>query len=352
MCKQINKSFKIGSKNIGDGYPCFLVAEIGQAHEGSLGVAHSYIDLASDIGLDAIKFQMHLANEESTLDEEFRVKFSYQDKNRFEYWKRMEFSMEGWTQLREHASKKNILFSATPFSIKAVELLTKLKIDFWKIGSGDISFNQMIDKIIKKNEPILFSTGLGSEKEIDNLTTKLRNNNKKFAILHCTSKYPASLKQTRLNMLDFYKKNYNCPSGLSDHSGNVNSSISSIARGANILEAHLTFEKKMFGPDSKASLNPKDFQLLKKYRDDYYEIKINENQIFFDDKEKRRNKIIFGRSLSLKKNLQKGHVLKKTDILFKKPGNGIKPSELEKVINKKLCKNVSSKKLLKWNDFK
>lgn len=348
----MHKSFKIGDKNIGDNNPCFIVGEIGQAHEGSLGVAYSYIDLASEVGIDAIKFQMHFANEESTLDDKFRVKFSYQDKNRFEYWKRMEFSSEEWSKLREYAFKKKILFSATPFSLRAVELLTKLNIDFWKIGSGDISFEPMVDSIIMKEKPIIFSTGLGSHKEINKLTTKFTKKKKEFAILHCTSKYPALLKYTRLNMMDLYKKKYNCPSGLSDHSGNINSSISAIARNANILEAHIIFDKRMFGPDSKSSLNAKEFKLLKKYRDDYYEMQTNENITLSEDSEQKKNKILFSRSLSLKKDLKKGHILSKNDFLLKKPGNGIKPCDMKKIINKELAKNVSSKKLLKWNDIK
>ncbi len=348
----MHKSFKIGCKKIGDNSPCFLVAEVGQAHEGSLGVAHSYIDLASEIGVDAIKFQMHFANEESTLDEKFRVNFSYQDKNRFEYWKRMEFSPDNWSKLRDYAFKKNILFSATPFSIKAVELLTRLNIDFWKIGSGDISFKPMIDEIIMKNNPIIFSTGLGNQNEINELTKKLKKKEKKFAILHCTSKYPALLKETKLNMMNFYRKKYNCPSGLSDHSGNVNSAISAIARSADIVEAHIIFEKNMFGPDSKASLSPEEFRLLKKYRDDYFEIQTNEYVKFFEDEEKKKNKILFGRSLSLKKDQKKGHVLSENDFLFKKPGTGIKSNDINKVVNKQLSRDVSSKKLLKWDDLK
>lgn len=348
----MHKSFKIGCKKIGDNSPCFLVAEVGQAHEGSLGVAHSYIDLASEIGVDAIKFQMHFANEESTLDEKFRVNFSYQDKNRFEYWKRMEFSPHNWSKLRDYAFKKNILFSATPFSIKAVELLTRLNIDFWKIGSGDISFKPMIDEIIMKNNPIIFSTGLGNQNEINELTKKLKKKEKKFAILHCTSKYPALLKETKLNMMNFYRKKYNCPSGLSDHSGNVNSAISAIARSADIVEAHIIFEKNMFGPDSKASLSPEEFRLLKKYRDDYFEIQTNEYVKFFEDEEKKKNKILFGRSLSLKKDQKKGHVLSENDFLFKKPGTGIKSNDINKVVNKQLSRDVSSKKLLKWDDLK
>ena len=110
-----SKSFYIGDKEIGPDHPSFIIAEVAQAHDGSLGMAHSFIDIASDYGADAIKFQTHIANQESTLDEEFRIKFSYEDKTRFDYWERMEFTLEQWIGLYKHAQEKNIIFLSSAF---------------------------------------------------------------------------------------------------------------------------------------------------------------------------------------------------------------------------------------------
>src|SRR5688572_15126233 len=115
--------FSIGKKNVGPGFPAFLVAEIAQAHDGSLGLAHAFVDAAADAGADAVKFQTHIAAGESTVEEPFRVRFSQQDETRYQYWKRMEFSADGWRGLAQHAADRGLTFLSSPFSIEAFELL-------------------------------------------------------------------------------------------------------------------------------------------------------------------------------------------------------------------------------------
>ena len=124
--------FSIGKKKIGPKNKTFVIAEVGQAHDGSIGIAHSYIDAAHKAGVDAVKFQTHIAEEESTYDEKFRIKFSYQDKNRFDYWKRMEFSPEQWFSLYEHAKKLGLIFLSSAFSNSAFELLNKMNLSIPK----------------------------------------------------------------------------------------------------------------------------------------------------------------------------------------------------------------------------
>ena len=115
------------------------MAEIGQAHEGSLGILHSYIDALSDTGIDAIKFQTHIAEAESSEYEPFRVEFSYEDKTRFDYWKRMEFSLSQWTGIREHCDEVGLEFISSPFSNMAVDWLEEIGVQEYKIGSGEVS---------------------------------------------------------------------------------------------------------------------------------------------------------------------------------------------------------------------
>ena len=140
-------SFEIGSKRIGGGAPAYLIAEIAQAHDGSLGFAHQFIDAAADAGADAIKFQTHFANEESTLDEPFRIKFSKQDETRFDYWKRMEFTDEQWAGLADHAKEKKLDFLSSAFSMRAVELLERLGMPAWKIASGEVVSSDLLNRI-------------------------------------------------------------------------------------------------------------------------------------------------------------------------------------------------------------
>ena len=120
------KSFRLGTHDCGFGYPTFLIAEVAQAHDGSLGMAHAFIDAAAAAGADAVKFQTHIAAAESTLDEPFRVKFSLQDNTRYAYWQRMEFSETQWKELRDHAVSKGLRFLSSPFSKRAVEMLRRV----------------------------------------------------------------------------------------------------------------------------------------------------------------------------------------------------------------------------------
>ena len=144
---------KIGKKKLGREEKAFVVAEVGQAHDGSVGYAHSFIDIASQIGVDAIKFQAHFASEESTRDEKFRVNFSYVDKDRYDYWKRMEFSPSQLKELKDHSESVGLEFICTPFSNYAIDVLQELGIKVWKIGSGESSSTSFIEKIATTKKP-------------------------------------------------------------------------------------------------------------------------------------------------------------------------------------------------------
>ncbi|MBT6433650.1 MAG: N-acetylneuraminate synthase, partial [Deltaproteobacteria bacterium] len=139
----------IGGKGIGPNHPTLIIAEIAQAHDGSLGQAHAYIDAVARTGADAIKFQTHIAAAESTPGEPWRIKFSRQDDTRYEYWQRMEFTPEQWVGLSEHARESGLLFLSTPFSMEAADLLIKLDMEAWKIGSGEVTNGELIGKLAK-----------------------------------------------------------------------------------------------------------------------------------------------------------------------------------------------------------
>jgi len=140
----------------------FIIAEIAQAHDGSLGIAHSFIDALKGTGVDAIKFQTHIAEAESSIFEPFRINFSYEDKTRFDYWKRMEFSFEEWKGLKEHCEQNNLEFMSTPFSNMAVDLLEGLGIKRYKVSSGDLNNFLLLEKIARTKKPIILSTGMSS----------------------------------------------------------------------------------------------------------------------------------------------------------------------------------------------
>ena len=167
----IRKTFKIGNKTVGDKNSPLIIAEIGQAHEGSIEKAFKFIDKIKENGGDAAKFQLHLASEESTLDEPFRIKIK-RFKNRYKYWESVEFSTEEWFKISNYCRRKKIIFLSSVFSKKGVHILKKVKTSAWKIASGEFRSTEIIEDMIKTKLPILLSTGMMNFKEIKNLHNK------------------------------------------------------------------------------------------------------------------------------------------------------------------------------------
>src|SRR4051812_39434943 len=154
---------------------CLIIGEVALTHDGSLGLAHAFVDAIADAGADAVKFQTHIAAAESTPSEPFRVKFSRQDKTRYDYWKRMEFTEEGWRGLAEHAHERGIVFLSSPFSIEAVDLLERVGMPLWKIASGETSNTMLLDRILDTGKPVLLSTGMSPIEEIDTAVAHVRS---------------------------------------------------------------------------------------------------------------------------------------------------------------------------------
>src|SRR5438132_3476892 len=153
---------------------CLIVGEVAQAHDGSLGMAHAFIDAIAAAGADAVKFQTHLAHAESTPAEPWRVRFSAQDDSRYAYWRRMEFTEDQWCGLRAHAIDRGLLFLSSPFSLEAIELLTRVGVAAWKVASGEIANTSILDRMTETGLPIMLSTGMSRVDEIDVAVTRIR----------------------------------------------------------------------------------------------------------------------------------------------------------------------------------
>ena len=345
------KNIFIGDREVGQGQSCFLIAEVAQAHEGSLGIAHSYIDSVAESGADAIKFQTHIADAESSRAEKFRVNFSYEDDSRYEYWKRMEFTESQWLGLREHCDSAGILFLSSAFSVQAVKLLERVGMPAWKVGSGEVNNPLILDAMLKTSSPILVSSGMSCWKEIDESIALLSHHEHGSALFQCTSRYPTRLKQVGLNILNDMAKKYNIPVGLSDHSGSTSPGIAAIAGGANLLEFHVVFDKKMFGPDAESSLDFRQLAELVKFRDEYLEII---NSPVDKDKvasEMKPMKDLFNKSLVINRDMKKGSVLCKSDLTAKKPGTGIAVQCIDECMGKRLVADLSADHMLIWSDL-
>ncbi|WP_298247544.1 N-acetylneuraminate synthase family protein [uncultured Christiangramia sp.] len=330
----------------------FLIAEIAQAHEGSLGIAHSYIDALAKTGVDAVKFQVHIAEAESSIHEPFRVKFSSQDKSRYEYWKRMEFSLEQWEDLKAHCEEVDVEFIASPFSIAAVDLLEKLNVHRYKIGSGEVNNLLLLEKISRTGKPLILSSGMSSFGELDTSVDFLNQRNVDFSILQCTTSYPTSPKNYGFNVIREMKERYQVPIGYSDHSAKIETSIAATIFGAEILEFHAVFNREMFGPDASSSLEINEIkQLVSSIRDleiaNEHPVNKNDNSSFSGLKD------IFEKSLAVNKDLPAGHLLAFEDLESKKPkGYGIPASQFQSIIGKCLIRELKQWDFLTEEDIK
>lgn len=329
----------------------FIIAEIGQAHEGSLGILHSYIDAVSKTGVDAIKFQTHIAEAESSIHEPFRVKFSYEDDTRMDYWKRMEFSTEQWAGIKEHCDKCGIEFMSSPFSCAAIELLDKLEMKKFKVGSGEVSNFLLLEKIKQTGKDILLSSGMSSYNELDNTIDFLSSAKERLSLFQCTTSYPTSASRVGLNVISEMKARYSLPIGLSDHSGTIFPSLAASAIGAELIEVHVTFDKRMFGPDTSSSLTIDELKVLVdgvRFNDETFNNKINKNDLT----EYLSLKSIFEKSLCVNKELPEGHILTFSDLESKKPAKfGIACNEYEKVIGRRVNKKMNKYDFLKEEDL-
>lgn len=346
----VNAAFSIGCHPIGPGHPCFVIAEIAQAHDGSLGMAHAYIDAAAQTGVQAVKFQTHIAAEESTLDEPWRVHFSRQDANRYAYWKRMEFTPDQWRGLAEHAKEVGLIFLSSPFSCAAVRLLDQLDMPAWKVASGEIQHLPLLQAMTHTRRPILLSTGLCTWSELDAAVACIRQTNTPVGIFECTTAYPCPAERVGLASLAVLRERYGCPVGLSDHSSTIYAGIAAATLGANLIEAHLVFSRDSFGPDARSSLLPDEFkQLVTGVRFVEKAIHHTHDKSITPGKSALRD--VFGRSIALCHDLPAGHVLQPADLTWKKPGTGIPPHTITGVIGRRLRQHVYAHRLLKESDL-
>ena len=331
----------------------YTIAEIGQAHEGSLGMLYAYIDAVAKTGVDAIKFQTHMAHAESSEFEPFRVKFSKQDQTRYQYWERMSFTQEQWNEIGEYTKAKGLDFISSPFSNAAVDLLEEAKVDIYKIGSGEVTNLLLLEKVVQTQKPIIISSGMSSYQELDDAVQFLLERKADVSILQCTTAYPTQPEQYGLNVITELQKRYpNLKIGFSDHSGSLSAGLAAITLGAEILEFHVVFHKKMFGPDVKASLTleeTKDLVVCGKEIITALNNPIDKksNHQFTDLKS------IFEKSLAVNKDLPKGHSIQFEDLEAKKPkGYGIDASSYQAIIGKKLVKDMKAWAFLTNDDIK
>lgn len=328
-----------------------LMAELGQAHEGSIGIAHSMIDEISRASFDAVKFQVHHAEAESTLDEVFRPGTRLPDANRLDYWNRTAFNDSEWSELFSHARELGLSVVASTFSVQGIETLAELGIDAWKIGSGEALQPWFIAEIAAMGQPTFLSTGMSTWAEIELGIQILSGKSPVIGLLQCTSKYPVSLREIGIQLIDEIRDKFGLPTGLSDHSGSKIPPMVALARGASVLEVHATFSRRMFGPDSSSSLTFEELREISEFRDAFWQLRRGVNDKDATALELEPTRKIFGRSLAPRRKIRAGEILTSNDLIPKKPSGGIPWEKIDDVVGVKTRRELDPSRIIRWEDL-
>lgn len=330
----VTEWFKAGKRRV------MVVGEVAQAHDGSLGTAHAYIDAIARAGADAVKFQTHIAEEESTAAEPWRVHFSLQDATRYDYWKRMEFTEAQWAGLKEHAEGAGLIFLSSAFSFRAVEMLERLGMEAWKVGAGEVGNLPMIERMAATGKPVILSSGMSGWAELDEAVSVVRKAGAPLAVMQCTTAYPCPPERLGLNVLAEMRGRYGCPVGLSDHSGTIYAGLAAVALGAELVEVHVTFSRECFGPDVAASVTLGELaDLVKGVR--FLERAVGspvEKDAVAAELEPM--KLVFGKSVVAARDLVAGKELEPGDLALKKAGGGIPAKRLGELAGRRLKRAV------------
>jgi N-acetylneuraminate synthase len=331
---------------------CTIIGEIAQAHDGSLGTAHAYIDAIANAGADAVKFQTHIASAESTPQEPWRVRFSRQDVTRYDYWKRMEFTREQWLGLKQHADERGLLFLSSPFSMAAFDLLKEIGVAGWKLASGEIGSPDIIDAVAGTGDPVMLSTGMSSFEEIDRAVERI--NPRKLtglAIMQCTSMYPTPPEHVGLNVIEAFRERYQCAVGLSDHSATIYPGLAAAAQGIQVLEVHVALSREMFGPDVVASLTTGELKQLVegvRYMETMRAHPVDKSRVAESVAPLRD---LFRKSVVASRDLPEGTLLQREHLAVKKPGTGIPAEDLESLLGSRLRRSLQRDDLIAFSDL-
>ena len=336
--------FHFKNKNV------FIIAEIGVNHNGSVELAKKMIKSASECGVDAVKFQTF--NSEDLVTENAKTA-GYQEKNtnensQLKMLKKLELTFDNFKELKDYALKNNVMFISSPFDIKSVNLLEKLDVPLYKLGSGELTNFELIDKVQKTNKPLIISTGMATLDEIKETYHYIENKDN-LIILHCITGYPTSFEEANLNFIKTLQKEFDVPIGFSDHSPGIELPIAAVALGACVVEKHFTLDKNLEGPDHKASLNPKEFKaMVDAIRN--VEVAMGDGVRKFTDNELEIKKVA-RKSIVLNQDVKKGSILQREMLSIKRPGTGIPPKNIDEIIGKTVIKDLNKNHVLKWDDI-
>lgn len=326
----------------------FIIAEIGVNHNGDVNLAKKMIKSASECGVDAVKFQTFKS--EDLVTENAKTanyqQINVNENSQLKMLKKLELTYADFTELKDYASKCNVLFISSPFDIESVDLLESLNVPFYKLGSGELNNFELIDYIQKTDKPMILSTGMATLNEIKE-TYDFIEKKENLIILHCITGYPSSFEEANLNFIKTLQEELDVPIGFSDHSIGIELPIAAVALGACVVEKHFTLDKTFNGPDHKASLNPVEFKaMVDAIRN--VEVAMGDGVRKFSENEL-EIKNIARKSIILNEDVFRGTILEKSILSIKRPGTGISPKYIDNIVGKKVNRSLNKNTVLKWD---
>ncbi|KGI39721.1 N-acetylneuraminate synthase family protein [Clostridium tetani] len=354
----MNKLIRIGNKFIGE-YPYFI-ADIAANHDGNIDRAYKLIELAKEAGADAAKFQNFKApkivskNGFDSLNSQLSHQASW-TKSVYEIYEEASIAEEWTSKLKEKCEQVGIEYMTSPYDFESVDLVNPY-VNAFKIGSGDITWIEILRYIANKDKPVLLATGASTIEDVKRAVSEIQSINKNIVLMQCNTNYTVSkenFKYINLNVLKTYKKCFpDVILGLSDHTFGCSTVLGAIALGARVIEKHFTDDNNRIGPDHKFSMNPGSWREMVEYSRELYEAlgdgikKIEENE--------KETAIVQRRGLYFTKKLSAGHIIQKEDLFPVRPikNDAIPPYEINKIIGKTLIKGVEKDTYVKWEDIK
>ena len=328
----------------------FIIAEAGVNHNGSIDIAKKLIDVASNAGADAVKFQTFKAESLTTKNAQkaiYQKKTTNKNESQFDMLKKLEIDIEMHKKLISYCKKKKIIFLSSPFDHESIELLNSLGLEILKIPSGEVTNLPYLKHIGKLNKKIILSTGMSNIYEVKNALKILiisGTKKKNITILHANTQYPTSMEDVNLRAMVTMGEELNVNFGYSDHTLGIEVDIAAVAMGANCIEKHFTLDSKMKGPDHKASLEPGQLkEMIKSIRNIE---KALGNGIKTPSKSEMANIKIVRKSIVAKTKIKKGEILSENNVTVKRPGTGISPMKWNDVLGVKAKKKYNEDELI------
>ena len=340
----------IAGRKVGNGQPCFVIAEAGVNHNGDIELAKKLIDVAKEVGADAVKFQTFKAEDVVTRGAEkaeYQKETTGEKESQFEMIKKLELSERDLGALLFYAKEKDIIFLSSPFDKRSVDLLDELGVPAFKVGSGEITNLPLLRHIARKKKPILLSTGMSTLGEIaEALEVMLQEGAGEILLLHCVSCYPAKVEEMNLRAMETLRQAFKLPVGLSDHTLGISIPVAVVALGVCVIEKHFTLDKNLHGPDHRASLEPEELkQMVKAIRDIE---RAMGDVIKRPTKGEEEIKKVARRSIVAKVDIPEGAIIAEDMLDVKRPGTGIEPRYLERIVGKRAKRCIKGGELINW----